>query len=127
ALTSPAFIAAAGTEIFAYFGAMKLKDAILGSFGGGGGGSRGSRGSVGAENTMGGSLGKNLGGFIGGLGEGIMKGFAAGLSAFANPKILLGAGIFSGAILAIGAALAGATWLMGKALPSLSEGLEGFV
>lgn len=61
----------------------------------------------------------------GGLARG-MQGAARGLSAFANPKILAGAAIVGGSILAIGAGIAGATWLMGKALPAFAEGLEAF-
>jgi len=68
------------------------------------------------------SLGKGIGKSIGG----ILEGIATGLSAFANPKILVGAGIFSASIVAIGAAVAGATWMMGKALPTFAEGLESF-
>ena len=69
-----------------------------------------------------GNIGKGLGAGIGG----ILKGLAGGLAAFANPAILIGAGILGGAIIAIGAGIAGATWLMGKALPTLAEGLKAF-
>jgi hypothetical protein len=66
---------------------------------------------------------KALGQGAGGLIQGLMSGIAAGIGAFANPKILLGAGILSGAIVLIGAGIAGASWLMGKALPTLADGL----
>lgn len=125
AITSKEFIAAAAVGLVAYFGALKIGDMIKNALGIGAGGG-GSRGGGSADRTPGAGLGKNLGGFIGGLGEGIMKGFAAGLSAFANPKILIGAGIFSGAVLLIGGALAGASWIMGKAMPTLAEGLNSF-
>jgi hypothetical protein len=69
-----------------------------------------------------GNIGKGLGQGIGG----ILKGLAAGLAAFANPAILIGAGILGGAVVAIGAGIAGATWLMGKALPTFAEGLKSF-
>ncbi len=75
------------------------------------------------------SAGKAIGDFGKGLGRGIggvLKGLASGLAAFANPAILVGAGILSGAIVAIGAGIAGATWIMGKALPTFAEGLRGF-
>jgi len=85
------------------------------------GGSKGGGFAKGAGNA-----GKGIGNFIGNMGSGIMKGAAAGLRAFANPAILLGAGILAGAIVVIGGAIAGATWLLGKALPSLAEGLESF-
>lgn len=58
--------------------------------------------------------------------SGIMRGIAVGIGAFGNPKILLGAAILSGSILVLGAGIAGATWIMGKALPSLAEGLAKF-
>jgi len=85
------------------------------------GGSKGGGFAKGAGNA-----GKGIGNFIGNMGSGIMKGAAAGLRAFANPAILVGAGILAGAIVLIGGAIAGATWLLGKALPSLAEGLQSF-
>ena len=69
-----------------------------------------------------GKLGEGLGAGIGGLLEGLAK----GIGAFANPKILLGASILAGSIAVIGAGIAGATWIMGKALPSFAEGLKAF-
>ena len=72
--------------------------------------------------------GKGLGGFIGGLGEGVMKGAAAGLSAFGKGSvtILLGAATVAGVITAIGAGIAAAAWLTGKALPSFVSGIKEF-
>jgi hypothetical protein len=55
-----------------------------------------------------------------------MRGAASGLRAFANPMVLAGAAGFGVAIAAIGAGIAGAAWLMGKALPTLAEGLMKF-
>ncbi len=75
----------------------------------------------GAGNAIG-NIGKGLGQGIGG----VLKGLASGLAAFANPAILIGAGILGGAIIAIGAGIAGATWLLGKALPTFAEGLKSF-
>lgn len=90
------------------------------------------------------NLGKGIGGAIQGLAEGIAKGVAAvgkgignalggilqglakGLAAFANPAILVGAGILGGAITLIGAGVAGAAWIMGKSLPTFAEGLNSF-
>lgn len=70
---------------------------------------------------------------LAGAGPGIgdtLKGMAVGLGAFANPKILVGAGIFSLSIAAIvtglGAGVAAASFLIGKSLPTLSEGLKSF-
>ncbi len=86
-----------------------------------------------AENVKPSQAGKGFGEAIGNIGKGIgqgvggvLKGLASGLAAFANPAILVGAGILGGAIVAIGAGIAGATWLMGKALPTFAEGLQGF-
>jgi hypothetical protein len=78
-------------------------------------------------------LGKGLGGFIQGIGagaggaiQGILQGIAGGLTAFANPLILKGAAIFSGAIALISAGAAASMWLIGKALPTFAEGVAAF-
>ena len=125
ALTSPTVLAG----IAALFVAPKILSAFSGGLGSlfGGGNDRGSRRSGGGGSGGGaGRAGAGIGNFIGQMGAGVMKGAAAGLKAFANPAILVGAGILAGAITAIGAGIAGATWLMGKALPTLAEGLESF-
>lgn len=77
-------------------------------------------------------LGKGLGDLLTGLGKGIggaaqgvLQGLAAGISAF-KPQVLMGAAILGGSIALIGAGIAGATWLMGKALPTFAEGLHAF-
>ena len=67
-----------------------------------------------------------VGKMLGGLGEGILTGVANGLKAFANPQTGIGALILSGAIVLIGGAVAGATWMMGKALPTFAEGMKSF-
>lgn len=120
-------------------GVAAVRSAVGGAFGRGG--AAPGAGSM-AEST-GGGPGKMIGGVAEGLGKvgpmlsslgkgagelfsGIMKGVASGLTAFANPAILLGAGIFAGAIAIIGAGIAGATWIIGKALPSFAEGLKAF-
>ena len=76
----------------------------------------------GPKGGMLGKLGEGIGAGIGGLLEGLAK----GIGAFANPKILLGASILAGSIAVIGAGIAGATWIIGKALPSFAEGLKAF-
>jgi|GEM_PF-6386948 len=73
-----------------------------------------------------GSLLAGLGKGFGGLFEGLMMGLAGGLKAFASGPVAIGAGIFAAAIAVIGAGVAGATWIMGKALPTLAEGLKSF-
>ena len=55
-----------------------------------------------------------------------MTGLATGFKAFANPAIAEGAGIFAAAIAAVGAGIAGATWLVGEALPNLAAGMKSF-
>ena len=70
--------------------------------------------------------GAQIGNFVGQMGAGVMKGAAAGLKAFANPQILVGAGILAGAITAVGAGIAGAAWLLGKSLPTFVDGLKSF-
>ena len=100
----------------AWQGAQAAKQALGGLFGGGGGGPAIPGGAGG---TAGG------GGMLAGMGP-AMKGAAAGLRAFANPMVLAGAAGFGLAIAAIGAGIAGASWLIGKALPTLAEGFMKF-
>lgn len=57
---------------------------------------------------------------------GTLTGIANGIGAFANPKVALGAAAMAAAIALIGAGIAGAAWITGKALPSLSEGVKSF-
>ena len=89
-----------------------------------------------AKGGLGGSiakLGEGLGTFIKAVGAGggsaiasILTGFATGMSAVgaAAPEIVLGAGAIALAIPMIGAGIAGAAWIMGKALPTFAEGLD---
>jgi hypothetical protein len=91
-----------------------------------------------ARSVLGGGGGKSAGGgasgpldAVGKLGGGIgpaLEGLAGGLKAFANPTILLGAGIFAGSvaiiIAGIGAGVAAAMALIGVSLPIFSEGLN---
>ena len=67
-----------------------------------------------------GGAGKSVGGFIEGIGDGLA---AVGKQA---PMVLAGAGAVGGAITLIGAGVAGATWILGAALPKFAEGLESF-
>lgn len=75
------------------------------------------------------------GGLFGNMFKGVGKGIggaltalAAGLSAFgkAGPAVLKGAAVIAAVIPIIGAGIAGATWIMGKALPTFAEGLAAF-
>lgn len=80
-----------------------------------------------ASSATGASALSSAAGSSGGSKVGIfLMGLANGLKAFSNPKILLGATILSGSIAIIGAGIAGATWLVGKSLPSLATGLKAF-
>jgi hypothetical protein len=100
------------------FAALKGAMAASALLGGGGGGGPGIPGGGGGVPT-------GAAGGLGGMGS-AMKGAAGGLRAFANPMVLAGAAGFGVAIAAIGAGIAGAAWLMGKALPTLAEGLMKF-
>jgi len=100
---------------------------ISGMFGGGGASQTGSspRGRANAGRGAGNAIG-NIGSGIGkGLG-GVLKGLAGGISAFANPTVALGAAGLAAAIVLIGGAIAGATWMVGKSLPTMAEGLKSF-
>jgi hypothetical protein len=111
---APAIMAVVAA-LAAYKGAMAA-GALLG---GGGGGIPGMPGGGG------GGVPTGAAGGLGGMGS-AMKGAAGGLRAFANPMVIAGAAGFGVAIAAIGAGIAGAAWLMGKALPTLAEGLMKF-
>ena len=133
ALTSPAVLGTlaavfAGPLIIKAFtgGIATLFSSVLGS-GSAGGGRRGRIGGSGrGVGAVGGAAGSGIGNFIGQMGAGVMRGAAAGLSAFASPQVAIGAVVLAGAIIGIGAAIAGATWLMGAALPKFSEGMKSF-
>ena len=64
------------------------------------------------------------------LGPGVGEGAAGFLKAFANPQVVLGAAGLGASIATmiatIGAGIAGASWIMGKALPTLMEGIQSF-
>jgi Fe-S cluster assembly iron-binding protein IscA len=100
---------------------------VKGGGGGGGGGAPGP-GKGGGGGGGGGPLGA-IAGLGGGIGD-VLKGLSSGLLSFANPVILLGAGIFAGSIAliitGIGAGVAAAAFLIGKALPTMAEGLKSF-
>lgn len=114
------YIMAVVAAFAALKGAMAAK-AALSALGGGGGGGAGPLGALGG----GGGGGGAGGGILSGMGAGL-RGAAGGLRAFANPMVIAGAAGFGLAIAAIGAGIAGAAWLMGKALPTLAEGLMKF-
>lgn len=85
--------------------------------------------TAGGSGPINGGMGKSIGDFGRGLGRGIggiLRGLALGISAFANPAVPLGAAALGAAIVAIGAGIAGATWIMGSALPTFAEGLKSF-
>ena len=116
------------------FGLKILKDALMGGigrmtsglFGGGGGGAGARRGPGGGGSGAGARAGSGVGDFVGNVGGGVLKGVAAGLKAFGSPQVAIGAAVLAGTILVIGAAVAGATWLVGKSLPTFAEGMGAF-
>ena len=131
ALTSPAVLTAVGGAFALLLGGAAIKSAVTGAIGGlfsgGGGGGGGGKGSGrGRGGGVGKGAGSAVGNFVGSMGAGVMKGAATGLAAFANPQILVGAGILAGSITAIGAGIAGAAWLLGKSLPTFVDGLKSF-
>jgi hypothetical protein len=82
------------------------------------------------SNSSGDSWGASLGTFVSSLGNlpgqmigGVLSGVATGLKSFANPMVVAGAAGLGLAITAIGTGIAGATWIMSKTLPALTEGL----
>jgi hypothetical protein len=96
-------------------------------------GGKGGAASKVSSKVKGGSAGKAFGQVIGNIGkglgrgiQGVLTGLAMGLKAFASPQVLIGAGILAGVILVIGAGIAGASWLLGKALPVLTDGIKSF-
>lgn len=97
-----------------------LSSGVSALFGGGGGGRSGGGGGAA------GKAGAGAGSFVGQMAGGAMKGAATGISAFANPTVIAGAAGLAGVILVIGAAVAGATWLVGKSLPTFAEGMKEF-
>jgi hypothetical protein len=79
--------------------------------------------------------GRNAGTGAAGLGRGIGQGTGGILSGIGNslallgpksPMIVAGAAAIGASITLIGAGIAGATWLIGAALPNLAEGLRSF-
>ena len=123
AVTSPAVLAA----IAAIFAAPKLLNAFssgIGSLFGSSGGGGESRND--SRRSRGGGGNSRLGKALEGLGGGLLSGIAKGLIAFANPAVPLGAAALGAAVVAIGAGIAGATWLMGAALPTFAEGMKSF-
>jgi hypothetical protein len=61
----------------------------------------------------------------GGKGSALTR-LARGLGAFANPKILIGAGVLSGTIAILGAGFAAAVALIGLSLPGFAKALSSF-
>jgi hypothetical protein len=126
------FAAKAVTGALASRAGGAIRSRALGAFGlGGDSGGSAPRSPTGGGSTspVTGSMGKSIGDFGKGLGKGIggiFKGLASGIAAFANPAVPLGAAALGAAIVAIGAGIAGATWLVGKALPTFAEGMKSF-
>lgn len=123
----PTVLSAAASAVSGLFSGLLGGGKGGGLLGSGGGGGGGGKASPGAGLAKGGSnAGKGLGSFLGQTAGGAMKGAATGLAAFANPAVIAGAAALGAAIALIGAGIAGATWLLGKSLPTLQEGLKSF-
>jgi hypothetical protein len=111
-------------------GAAGKKPAFTSIMGKGAGAAKGGAGGAVAKGGGGASkAGKGIANIGKGIGKGlggILKGIAGGFMAFANPAVALGAAAFALAIVAVGGAVAGAAYLLGKAMPSLSSGFKSF-
>jgi hypothetical protein len=80
-------------------------------------------------------FGEGVGGFIKSVGSGmggaiqaLLTGFGEGMAVIGKNGLYVAAGgvAIAAVIVAIGAGIAGASWIMGKALPTLAEGLMAF-
>ena len=110
-----------------------MTSSITSKLGFGGGGAPAAAGAAPARGGRPGRAGAGVGGAIGNIGAGIgkglggvLKGLAGGIAAFANPAVLLGGANIALVIVGIGAAVAGATWMIGAALPTMAEGMKSF-
>ena len=114
-----------GTTILAGGGIIVALGALNALIGGAGKGLGKAIGGLGEGiGTLIGSIGKGLGTAIGGILTGVGEGLAF-LGGVAGPMVI-GAGALGVAIGLIGTGIAGATWIIGKALPTFAEGMAGF-
>ena len=115
----------------AVLGAMTggIKSALSGLMGMDTGGGNNSSGRQRGGGKPGGGIGAGIGKIGAGIGSGlggILSGLAKGIGAFGKPQVALGAAVLAGTILAVGAAVAGATWMVGAALPTFATGMKSF-
>jgi hypothetical protein len=124
--TDPKVIAGLVAAIAGMFVIGKAKSALGDMMSGGT--SKKSAAPTSPKGTAGGKVGANAGGMLGGLAGGILEGLGNGLAAVGAkaPLVIAGAAAIGTAIGLIGAGIAGAAFLTGKALPKLSEGLKSF-
>lgn len=126
-----------------FFQIMQRAGAARGAAAAGGGIASTAAGGLGGLGG-GGKAGSGLGGMLGGLGrgigellkglgaggskliEGILTGISKGVAAFASGKFVGGAAALSAGIAVLSLGLGAASWIMGKTLPTLSEGLRTF-
>jgi hypothetical protein len=111
-------VGALGGGAVAYKGGKAIVGGVKSMFAGGGGGPQ--KTFMGPLNK----IGAGGGGMMAGMGTGL-KGLSSGMMSFANPAVLLGATNLGLSIAAIGAGIAGATFLMGGALAKFADGLKG--
>jgi N-acetylmuramoyl-L-alanine amidase len=109
-----------------------IADRLRGAFGGGAATTGGGAGAGLPNIPVGGAAGAGGGAAAGAIGAlakfpgQALEGAAKGLMSFANPMVVAGAAGLGAAITAIGAGIAGAAWITGKALPTLADGLITF-
>jgi len=106
-----------------------IAGAVEGAVGGGPKGGGGIGGVIGGVAEGAGKIGpalSSIGKGAGGLIQGFLEGLAAGLTAFADPVILLGAGVFAGTIAIISAGIGASAIIIGESLPFLAKGLQSF-
>ena len=106
-----------------------LAGAVEGAVGGGPKGGGGAGGVIGGVAEGAGKLGpalSSIGKGAGGLIQGFLEGLAAGLTAFADPLILVGAGVFAGSVAIIAVGIGAAAVVIGESLPFMAKGLQSF-
>lgn len=125
--TNPKVIAGLVAAVATMFVIGKAKTALGNIINAGGSGGE-TLGPTRASRTAGGKAGSNVGGALGGLAGGVLEGVGNGLAGVGAkaPLVIAGAAAIGTAVALIGAGIAGAAFLTGKALPMLSEGLLSF-
>lgn len=114
----------AGTTIVGMWTFGKIKDLLNFTLPGKGAPTPGAPGGPAAGGSLIESVGTSLATVFGKGIEVILAGIAGGLTAFANPLVGEGAGIFALSLTGIGAAIAASGWMIGETLPTLTKGIR---